>query len=62
MKANRFGWFLLFLLVSAGVAKDDAEAVKWYRKAAEQNTPRLNSIWAVCYAMAEAWRRMRWRR
>ena len=41
-----------------GVAKDHTEAVKWYRKAAEQNSPWLNSIWAFCYVKAKAWRRI----
>ena len=33
--------------MATGVAKDEVEAVKWYRKAAEQNySPGLNTIWA----------------
>ena len=32
-----------------GVPEDDATAVKWYTKAAEQGMPMLNTIWAyVC--------------
>src|ERR1035441_8968210 len=96
MKANRFRWVVLFLLVSAvfqlpaqqseedrklladirakaekgdaqsenelgatfflgklGVAKDEAEAVKWYRKAAEQNSPWAQCILGGCYAHGE---------
>ena len=33
-----------------GVAKDYSEAVKWFRKAAEQNLAAAQIIWAVCYA------------
>jgi S1-C subfamily serine protease len=43
------------------VAKDDVEAVKWYRKAAEQNYAMLNTIWASATTMAKAWRRIMWR-
>ena len=93
MKANRFGWFLLFLLVSAGcqppaeqnqadrklladirakaekgdaqsqyelgyafyigslgVAKDQVEAAKWFRRAAEQNLPGAQHNLGVSYA------------
>src|SRR5437868_9531592 len=32
-----------------GVAKDYAEAVKWYRKAAEQNLAEAQSNLGVCY-------------
>src|ERR1019366_8036426 len=32
-----------------GVAKDDAEAVKWYRKAAEQNVALAQANLGVCY-------------
>jgi TPR repeat protein len=96
MKANRFGWFLLFLLASAvfqlpaqqseadrklladirakaekgdaqsqaelgsafllgilGVAKDEAEGVKWFRKAAEQNHALAQHNLGVCYAFGE---------
>ena len=45
-----------------GVAKDQVEAVKWYRKAAEQNYARAQYNLGVCYARAKAWRRIRWRR
>jgi TPR repeat protein len=93
MKANRLGWFLFFLLVSAafqlpaqqseadrklladirakaekgdaqsqdelgkafyygslGVVKDGAEAVKWFRKAAEQGYPPAQFDLGLCYA------------
>ena len=33
-----------------GVAKDEAEAVKWYRKAAEQNHAQAQYNLGVCYA------------
>ena len=42
-----------------GVAKDQAEAVKWYRKAAEQNDAEAQYNLAVCYervdGVAEDW-------
>jgi len=33
-----------------GVAKDDVEAVKWWRKAAEQNLPLAQANLGLCYA------------
>ena len=36
-----------------GVAKDDAEAVKWYRKAAEQGYASAQHNLGVCYADGE---------
>jgi hypothetical protein len=33
-----------------GLAKDEAEAVKWFRKAAEQNYPPAQHNLGVCYA------------
>ena len=33
-----------------GVAKDEVEAVKWYRKAAEQNDADAQNNLGVCYA------------
>ena len=45
-----------------GVAKDEVEAVKWFRKAAEQNFAEAQFDLGVCYARAKAWRRIRWRR
>ncbi len=33
-----------------GVAKDEVEAVKWYRKAAEQNDAQAQYNLGVCYA------------
>src|SRR5208283_12776 len=33
-----------------GVAKDEAEAVKWYRKAADQNYAAAQNNLGVCYA------------
>ena len=41
-----------------GVAKDEVEAAKWFRKAAEQNIAMLNTIWASATPVAKAWRRM----
>ena len=35
---------------SLGVTKDDVEAVKWFRKAAEQNNPTAQHNLGVCYA------------
>ena len=34
---------------SEGVAKDDVEAVKWFRQAADQNHPAAQSNLGVCY-------------
>ena len=45
-----------------GVAKDQVEAVKWYRKAAEQNYAKAQYNLGVCYEQAKAWRRIRRRR
>ena len=42
-----------------GVAKDQAEAAKWYRKAAEQNYARAQNNLGVCYERAKVWRRTR---
>jgi|SRR5262245_110492 len=36
-----------------GVAKDQVEAVKWYRKAAEQNYARAQNNLGVCYDRGE---------
>jgi TPR repeat protein len=36
-----------------GVTKDDAEAVKWYRKAAEQNLAKAQYNLGICYAYGE---------
>ena len=33
-----------------GVAKDEVEAVKWYRKAAEQNDAEAQNNLGLCYA------------
>jgi TPR repeat protein len=38
---------------SLGAAKDDAEAVKWYRKAAEQNDGMAQNNLGACYASGE---------
>ena len=39
-----------FTVGSLGVAKDEVEAVKWYRKAAEQNYAEAQYNLGVCYA------------
>ena len=39
-----------FSLGSLGVAKDEVEAVKWFRKAAEQNHAQAQCDLGVCYA------------
>jgi len=39
------------------VAKDEVEAVKWFRKLLTRISPRLKTIWASATAMAEAWRK-----
>ena len=39
-----------FFSGTLGVAKDEAEAVKWYRKAAEQNVADAQYNLGVCYA------------
>ena len=36
-----------------GVAKNDVEAVKWFRKAAEQNYARAQYNLGVCYAKGQ---------
>ena len=38
--------------------KDQAEAVKWYRKAAEQNYGSAQYHLGLCYHNGEAWRKM----
>jgi TPR repeat protein len=40
-----------FFVGRCGVAKDEAEAVKWYRKAADQNIPAARYNLGVCYAL-----------
>jgi TPR repeat protein len=42
-----------------GVPRDDAEAAKWYRKAAEQGHRMPSSIWAWCIKMAKVFLRIR---
>ena len=42
-----------FFSGSLGVAKDDAEAVKWFRKAAEQNYADAQYNLGVCYDSGE---------
>lgn len=42
-----------FIRGSLGVAKDEAEAVKWFRKAAEQNYAPAQHNLGVCYANGE---------
>ena len=42
-----------FFSGTLGVAKDDAEAVKWFRKAAEQNYADAQYILGVCYDSGE---------
>jgi len=39
-----------------GVPQDYAEAVKWYRKAADQGDAPASSTSASCTIRAEAWR------
>ena len=39
-----------FYFGSLGVAKDEVEAVKWFRKAAEQNHAEAQYNLGVCYA------------
>src|SRR4029453_4247327 len=39
-----------FFSGALGVAKDEAEAVKWFRKAAEQNVADAQFSLGVCYA------------
>src|SRR6266704_2297542 len=40
----------VFFFGNLGVAKDDAEAVKWFRKAAEKNDASAQYNLGVCYA------------
>ena len=42
-----------FFSGTIGVAKDEAEAVKWYRKAAEQNVADAQYNLGVCYAIGQ---------
>ena len=42
-----------FRLGDLGVAKDEVEAVKWYRKAAEQNDAKAQFNLGVCYSNGE---------
>ena len=42
-----------FFSGALGVAKDEAEAVKWFRKAAEQNLADAQYILGVCYDSGE---------
>ncbi|MBA3386760.1 MAG: sel1 repeat family protein [Chthoniobacterales bacterium] len=42
-----------FLLGDLGAAKDAVEAVKWYRKATEQNLAEAQSMLGSCYAEGE---------
>ncbi len=44
-----------------GVAKDQAEAVKWYAKPPTRIRPGVNIIWASAME-AKAWRRIKWKR
>ena len=48
IKANARAQFNLGVMYANGdgVPKDAAEAVKWYRKAADQGTRPLNATWA----------------
>ena len=42
-----------FFSGTLGVAKDEAEAVKWFRKAAEQNVADAQFSLGVCYAIGQ---------
>src|ERR687891_693312 len=42
-----------FFSGTLGVAKDEAEAVKWFRKAAEQNLADAQFSLGVCYAIGQ---------
>jgi TPR repeat protein len=42
-----------FLVGSLGVAKDEAEAVRWFRKAAEQNHAEAENSLGSCYACGQ---------
>jgi len=42
-----------FFSGALGVAKDEAEAVKWFRKAAEQNVADAQFSLGVCYAIGQ---------
>jgi len=45
--------------ILASVAKDEVEAVKWYRKAAEQNNAHAQNNLATAMPVDKAWRKMR---
>ena len=42
-----------FFSGALGVAKDEAEAVKWFRKAPSRISPTLNSVWASAMPLAK---------
>ena len=51
-----------FLLSKLGVVKDEAEAVKWYRKGRRAEFRRRpRAFWLSATETAEAWPRMMWR-
>jgi TPR repeat protein len=55
-KGDAEAWYELgraFFSGALGVAKDEAEAVKWFRKAAEQNLADAQYILGVCYDSGE---------
>jgi hypothetical protein len=62
---SSFGQFVVGRCYDAGrgVAQDDAEAVRWYRLAAQQHRDiqALRSTWASCLRMVKVLRRTMWR-
>ena len=50
-------WALMYAN-GQGVPEDDATAVKWYTKAAEQGMPMLNINLGLCMTTVKAYQRM----
>ena len=61
---SRSGSIHIWALLRQGPrrGKDPVEAVKWYRKAAEQDFAPHKPIWLSATLRATAWRRIRWKR
>jgi len=53
MPNPRKDWGAAFFLGKGGLTKDEVEAVKWFRKAAEQNLADAQYNLGVCYAKGE---------
>ena len=56
MPSPNVSWAGMLLRQGQGVATNYVEAVKWCRKAAEQNHAKAQYNLGFCYAKAKAWR------